>query len=149
MKKFEFTLGKMKDYKDRLLDQEKAMLGRLQAEKAAVDRHIESLEAEFARIAAEMEQKKAQGMMIAELIAYNAHLDNIRMHLRQLFRDQAEAQNKVDRQMEAVLSASREVSKLEKLEERQLETYREEVKREDALHTEELVVTDVTRRHAG
>ena len=50
MKKFKFTLGRMLDYKDQLLDEEKNKLALLRKKKQEIDDHIESLLRELDKI---------------------------------------------------------------------------------------------------
>ena len=56
MKKFKFTLGRMLDYKDQLLDEEKNKLALLRKKKQEIDDHIESLLRELDKISVTMRQ---------------------------------------------------------------------------------------------
>ena len=49
MKKFEFSLAHMRDYRERLLDEEKGKLLRLRGEQNAIEQHIFRLENEFSQ----------------------------------------------------------------------------------------------------
>ncbi len=98
------------------------------------------------QISREMLEAQTKGVTVAELIAYNARRANIRMQLEELALRLADAKKSVDHQMQIVVEASREVSKFEKVEERQYEVYREGEKKAETARVEELVLNNVTRR---
>ena len=97
-------------------------------------------------ISLEMLAAQSEGVTIAELIAYNARRANIRMQLEELALRLADAVKSVDRQTQIVVEASREVSKFEKVEERQYELYREVEKKAENARVEELVVNNISRQ---
>lgn len=146
MKKFEFTMHKVLDLKNTVLDEEKNRLGQLQAAARLLENQIARLTQAQKEISSEMQERQADGITVAELLGYNARKSNIHMQLEELKERLDEAQKKVDAQMQTVVEASREVSKLEKVEERQYENYREMVKKADAAFMEELVSTNVSHR---
>ena len=124
MKKFEFSLAHMRDYRERLLDEEKGTLQRLKAERDAIAERLDFLRQEFAALSLKMSREQAAGTTIIELRKMGAQLDNIRLQQRELKKALERAESKVEIQMSVVLNANREVSKLDKLQERQYEEYR-------------------------
>ena len=127
-------------------DGEKNRLSQLQEEQRKIEREIEALELAMQDISREMLDAQSEGVTVAELIAYNARRANIRMQLEELALRLADAKKSVDRQMQVVAEASREVSKFEKVEERQYEVYRESEKKAETARVEELVVNNISRR---
>ena len=58
MKKFQFSLQAMRDYRERLLDEEKGTLQRLKAERDSIEEHLRRLEGEFTGISREIQEKQ-------------------------------------------------------------------------------------------
>lgn len=146
MKKFQFTMRKILDLKNNILETEKNRLAQLKEAQRRIEREIEALEGAMHDISLEMLAAQSEGVTIAELIAYNARRANIRMQLEELALRLADAKKSVDRQTQIVVEASREVSKFEKVEERQYELYREVEKKAESARVEELVVNNISRR---
>lgn len=145
MKKFRFTLDRMKGYQEQILEEEKNTLGRLNHTRQQIELKIHSLEEDFRRISRELLREEEAGIQGAALRGYHLQLENIRQQLKQLAQELAQAQQAVDDQMDVVLRASQEVSKLDKLEERQLEEYKKGVAKEEELFIEELVSSKSVR----
>lgn len=146
MKKFEFTMRKILDLKNNILEAEKNRLAQLQEAQRRIEDEILQLERAMQDISQEMRDAQTKGVTVAELIAYNARRANIRMQLEELALRLADAKKSVDHQMQIVVEASREVSKFEKVEERQYEVYRESEKKAESARVEELVANNVCRR---
>lgn len=146
MKKFEFTMHKVLDLKNTVLDEEKNRLAQLQA---AV-RLLEDQQARFQEACRTLEEEmcaaQAEGITIAELLGYNAQKNNIHIQLKELEGRLEKARERADAQLQKVIEASKEVSKLEKVEERQYENYLDMVKKAETALIEELVVTNVSYR---
>ena len=102
MKKFTFTLHKMLDYKDQILDEEKNRLATLQHQRNVIEGRIEKLQQEFDRISQEMHEEERRGIPAFRLQGYNLQLVNIRRQLEELQQELKEAQQAVDRQIKAV-----------------------------------------------
>ncbi len=149
MKKFVFSLQRLLDLRNTVLEEEKTRLGQLQAALHRIEGQIADLKAAFARLARQLADAQAEGVTIAELMALNAHRDNIDLQLKELALRRADARLRVDKQLQVVVEASREVSKLEKVQQRQYELYREMEKRAEAARVEELVVNNISRRVVG
>ena len=60
MKKFRFSLDRMRDYREQLLEEEKNTLSRLNAARDQIQGRIEFLGREFARISREMLREQAE-----------------------------------------------------------------------------------------
>ena len=146
MKKFEFTMRKILDLKNNILEAEKNRLAQLQEAQRRLEDEILQLEQAMQDISQEMMDAQTKGVTVAELIAYNARRANIRMQLEELALRLADAKKSVDHQMQIVVEASREVSKFEKVEERQYEVYREGEKKAENARVEELVTNNACRR---
>ena len=123
MKSFQFSLARMRSYKEQVLEKEKTALRQLQAEKAKLEVDIENLENHRKEREQEFKESK-NGLMASELMLYKFHAENTRLQLNNLYEELKRAEARVDAQIKVVVSASQEVSGLDKLEEKQLEEYR-------------------------
>ena len=113
----------MRSYKEQVLEKEKTTLRRLQAEKAKIEMDIENLENHRKSREEDFKQSK-KGLMAGDLMLYKFHSENTRLQLNNLYEELERAEARVDAQIKVVVSASQEVSGLDKLEEKQLEEYR-------------------------
>ena len=66
MKKFQFSLDHVRDYRDRLLDEETGKLQRLRAEQTRIEQLIAQLEADFAQVSQAMRDAQAEGITALE-----------------------------------------------------------------------------------
>lgn len=146
MKKFEFTMHKVLDLKNTVLDEEKNRLAQLQAAVRLLEEQKARFEQACRELEEEMRTAQAEGITIAELLGYNARKNNLHMQLKELEGRLEKARERADVQLQKVIEASREVSKLEKVEERQYENYRDMVKKAETALIEELVVTNISYR---
>lgn len=127
MKKFHFTLGRMLDYKNQILDKEKDTLGRIRREKNELDEKILRYERQLAEASDEMIEKQKHGVPARQLILYSIQAEHTRKYLEDLRKQQIALEQEVERQTDVVRRASQDVSSLEKLKERQWEQYCYEV----------------------
>jgi len=145
VKKFQFSLKAMQGYRERLLDEEKGVLQRLKAERDAAEEKLLRLEEEFRELSQELLEKQEQGTTVIELRKLSAQMDNVRLQIKDQEAALAKAEARVERQMEVVVAANQEVSKLDKLEERQREEYRHQVSKAEEDSVDEFVSQNLAR----
>lgn len=146
MKKFKFSLSHMKDYKERILDEEKGTLLRLRSQRDQIQLTIDNLTQEFQELSAQMKQEQEKGTTMMILRGYAMQIDNTREHLKDLRSQLRLAQSKVDEQMSIVVEANQEVSKLDKLQDKQYEDYCHKETKAEELRIEELVMMGIIRK---
>ncbi len=149
MKKFQFSLSHMREYKSRILDEEQGTLLRLKDEQTQIEQAIEKLQTEFQNISAQMQVAQIKGTTIIELQGFSMQLDTIRLQLKELQAALLKAVQKVEKQTKVVIAANQEVSKLDKLQDKQYEAYRHKEEKAEELRIEEIVVQGVLRKDAG
>ena len=149
MKKFQFSLSHMREYKSRILDEEQGTLLRLKDEQTQIEQAIEKLQTEFQNISAQMQVAQIKGTTIIELQGFSMQLDTIRLQLKELQAALIKAVQKVEKQTKVVIAANQEVSKLDKLQDKQYEAYRHKEEKAEELRIEEIVVQGVLRKDAG
>lgn len=86
-----------------------------------------------------MRQEQERGITAFQLLSYESQRTNIRRQIEQLKKEQALAKLEVKRQVQVVVQATQEVSKLDKLQDKQLEEYRKMVMKAEELEIEEFV----------
>ena len=148
MKKFQFTLDKMRSYTEQILDEEKNTLSVLKQVQFQIEFKIARLEKSFADISLELREDERKGIEAALLRGYNLQLTSIRNQLKELRFELKKATREVEKQMEKVVAASKEVSKLDKLEEKQYEEYQKTVAKTEELFIDEFVSSDLIRKGA-
>ena len=141
MKKFEFTLQKMLNYKEQLLEKEKNALMQLRSEKNQITEHIALLEAQFDQINKELLQKTLESVGAEKIKGHRLQLDNTRHQLRQLRIELQQIEAAIERQLRVVISITQEVEGLEKLREKQQEEYNYNLAKSEELMVAELVNT--------
>ena len=149
MKKFQFSLIHMREYKSRILDEEQGTLLLLKDEQTQIEQAIEKLQTEFQNISAQMQVAQIKGTTVMELQGFSMQLDTIRLQLKELQAALLKAVQKVEKQTKVVIAANQEVSKLDKLQDKQYEAYRHKEEKAEELRIEEIVVQGVLRKDAG
>ena len=145
MKKFEFSLRHMRDYRERLLDEEKGTLQRRKAERDQIENDIARLEGDFAALSRKMQETAEKGTTVIELRKLSAQMDNVRLQIQDLEKALVKAEQRVEKQMDVVVEANKEVTKLDKLEEKQREEYRHQVSKAEEDRIDEFVSQNLTR----
>ena len=131
MKKFRFSLERMRNYKEQMLETQKNALLSLRHDKDVLDERIENYAAEHHRAGRELQEKTRGGISVVEMRSYRFRIENMRLQLEELRKEQQRMERRIERQMQAVLEASQEVSGLDKLEEKHQEEYNRELMRAD------------------
>jgi flagellar FliJ protein len=139
VKKFVFSLARLKKYREQVLETEKNTLSILRRQLSALQERLENLLLLIESKNDELRNLYLQGTTphnIAVIKRYIAVCQQDAEELRGLI---AAKDTEVQRQLGVVIAATQEVSTLEKLEERQLEEYRKAAQHEDELFIEEFV----------
>ncbi len=139
MKRFEFSLEKMLDYKDQVLRDEKNRLAELRQKLDYLIQTLNSLREEFARYNSELNEKTREGVAPQEVSLRKSYLNSLNERIKMQTHQVKFAQARVNDQMTVVVKVSQDISTLEKLKERQYEEYLLEESKELQLLIEEFV----------
>ena len=139
MKKFHFTLETLKKYNDRILDTEKNTLGILRAEAAEIEKELARTQHRLNLAHEEKRRLCKKGTTPVELTVQQRYISELNLRIHELEADLEMKKRQVEAQLQKVVEATKEVSKLEKLEEKQLEEYRTAEKKEEEAFIEEFV----------
>lgn len=149
MKKFKFSLSHMMDYRNRILDEEQGSLQKIKGEYDRIQQQIDYMTKMFDVVSSKVNEVQRQGTTMGELQILLTQLGSIRVQLKELDAAQKETAERLERQREVVIEANKEVSKLEKLQDKQYESYRRKVEKADEQRIEELVTVNLGRQSAG
>lgn len=148
MKKFEFSLHKMLDYKDSMLEKEKNALMQLHAQRQALEEKIVRYEEQFEETAEEQRCETMQGTTAHQIRMYAFQMENIRCQLKQLRNDEKVLNAAIEKQRRVVVSLSQEVSGLDKLKEKQREEYDYSIRKSEELQISEMISEKYVRQQA-
>lgn len=146
MKSFVFSLERMRNYKEQLLDREKSTLRQLQKRRNDIADTIEQVNRYREQKGEELRRRQREGMDASALSEYRFYQENTRLQLEGLRQELKLAELEAERQLQVVIAASQEVAGLDKLEEKQLEEYRQLEAKENELQIEEHVAASTIRK---
>ena len=144
MKKFNFTLQSLKRYNDQVLSGEKSVLGRLRAELAEQQSQLDEKTAEYEQSIIKLNSLVSGGTTAMRLSLHKKYVSSLQQDIYRIKAQMAQKREEIEIQLEKVVEATKEVSKLEKLEEKQLEEYRYAAQKEEELRIEEFVSNGVS-----
>ena len=145
MKKFRFSLEKLKDFREQELDRQKNTLAALQAELRGVLDEIEELKKQLAVQDAELSKVSAAGASAYDIALRKRYIVTIQADIHLKEQQAARKQNDINRQLDIVVEATKDVRTMEKLEEKQLEEYKFLENKENEQFIEEFVSTQSAR----
>ena len=146
MKKFQFSLSRMLNFREQLLEKEKNSLNQLLIQKNTLDQHILDIKEQLEQAATQLEQKTREGTVITELRLLTFTLENGKKQLKQLHKDQMLLNSTVELQRKSVVQASQQVTKLEKLKEKQWEEYQYALAKAEEAFISEHVASTLVRQ---
>ena len=139
MKRFEFSLNKLMGYKKQVLDREKNNLAHLRMQQQQMQEEKDRLEAKLKRSADEYRELSGKGITVMQITMFKGYHQSLRMQIKELENSIEDMEKKVQKQLGVVIDATKEVSSLEKLEEKQLEEYKALEQKENEQFIEEFV----------
>lgn len=139
MKKFIFPLEKVLTYNNSLLDEEKAKLTALRNEarltEELIDQNLDSMRLDGEKLAATAEH----GATVTELRSISFKIENTRHYIEQLRATLRKQQAAAEKQLAVVVELNQSVSGMERLKEKQLESYNEDIRKAENETISELV----------
>ncbi len=144
-----FTLQRLKEFREQTLDTEKGTLAELRADLAALEAELESILEELAALNRRLLEMYAEGTTVNDIAVHKRYINAKQQELH-MKRHQILMKNReIEHQLQVVIDATMEVSKLEKLEEHQIEEYKAAEQKENEQFIEEFVSnSDWRKAHA-
>lgn len=146
MKRFIFSLDRVLDFKDQMLDKEKGTLASLRREKREIDDAIDACQLEFEQVNSQMLQKTSEGATMMELRGFQFRIESGRYEMKTLRLRSEQKGREVEKQLEVVLAMTRDVSGLEKLREKQRDEYDQALAKADELEISEFICGKLVRQ---
>ncbi len=145
MKKFEFSLNKLSDYKGQILKKEKNILAALRNEQQSyIDQKMKLIN--------DLEKTNEDFNRASDFTAHNMAIhkyfcSSLSDQIKEQIDLIAKTQTKINQQMLVVISATKEVNTLDKLYEKQYDEYKKAEQKENELFIEEFVSNASVRKH--
>ncbi len=127
MKPFTFSLEKMSNYKEQILNKEKNTLAQMRAVRDAIIENIENLEQSKREKKEQLQQKTSEGMTVFELRSYEFMIENMRKQIKVLNLERIKQEELIAKQVEVVKKANMDMASLDKLETKQRESHNKEM----------------------
>ena len=141
MKKFQFSLDTVLDYKQQVLTSLQSEHGAILAQLHRQEEILEQLEAQYYQADQQFTQRKMEGMNIADALSFEQYLRAMEHKLNLENRRLLQIMEQEEAKRREVVSAKQDTSSIEKLRERKLELYRKEVQRSEELALEDFIST--------
>lgn len=139
MKKFQFTLQKLMDFRQQELDRQKNTLSALQADLQRIYQEKEELIRQVEECSADLELVCRQGAQAFEISVRKRYIVTLQQEIHEHDASAAVKQQEINKQLGVVVEATKDVRTLEKLEEKQLEEYKAAAAKENEQFIEEFV----------
>jgi flagellar export protein FliJ len=148
MKKFQFTLEKLWDYKKMLLDKEKLVLAGLNSRKFELDQKISENLRQSDRLDREFQETLRVGTTAVKIRGFQFQIEQLQRQLVTFQTEKASLKAQIGRQVTAVIGLSKEVSQMETLHDRQMEEHRNRMAKAEELRIDEFISSQSVRKKA-
>lgn len=139
MKRFQFTLQKLMDFRQQELDRQKNSLSTLQADLQRMHQEKEELIRRVEQSSEELDVVCRQGAQAYEISVRKRYIVSLQQEIHAHEFSISMKQEEVNKQLGVVVEATKDVRTLEKLEEKQLEEYKAAATKENEQFIEEFV----------
>ena len=140
MKKFKFSLDKLLNYKEQILDKEKNELSALRHKKQSAEEELLEVKNHLKVSNQNYIEKSQAGMSAQDMVVSKRYLNSLTDRIFQLDKIIAIYEEKIQKQLLVVIEATKEVNTVKKLEEKQLEEYNTAVRKADENFIQEFVI---------
>ena len=146
MKKFTFTLQKLKDFRGQELDRQKNTLAVLQGDLKRIEETQAELLEKVEIQSRELEQVCSRGAAAYDIAVRKRYIVTLQQEIHLKEQQAVLKQQEIEKQLSVVVEATKDVKTLEKLEEKQLEEYKHYAGKENEQFIEEFVSGQTVRK---
>lgn len=139
MKKFVFSLQKVLELKNQLLENMKIELTNLNRECEKIEIFIKSLKIKFKETEKEYIEKSYKSISAGEMSYYKMLSESILIQIENKEKEKEILLKKIAEKRQEIISMNMEISSLEKLKEKELEKYNKECLKKEELFIEEFI----------
>lgn len=140
MKKFDFSLRAVKEYKEKLLENLVLEHSVILAAIAEQKKLIQGMEDTEKLVNDELNEKNRKGITPYELMNYQRYIKALQNDIRLEYEKLGKLEKAEEKKREEVIEMKKETSSLEKLEEKKIKEYNSIVQKAEELFVEEFVV---------
>ena len=141
MKKFNFSLRAVKEYKEKLLDNIKLEHAAILLAISKQEKLIRGMEETETLVNKELNEKNSKGIAPYELTNYQRYIKVLQNDIRLEYENLYKLNKAEEEKREELLEMKKEAASFEKLEERKLKEYNTLVQKTHELFVEEFVVS--------
>lgn len=147
MKKFQFSLQRLKDFRNSELDRQKNALAMLQADLRRIEEAKQVVIDTVAVQSEQLERVCRLGSTASDIAMRKRYIVTLQqeIHLKEFQIQQKKLE--IEKQLAVVVEATKDVRTLERLEEKQLEEYNAAAGKENELFIEEFVSGQAVRQN--
>lgn len=145
MKKFQFSLQKLMDFREQELDRQKNTLSMLQADLRRIQEAREVLLDKVEEQSEQLDRVCRMGAVASEISMRKRYIVTLQQEIHLKEQQAVLKQQEIEKQLGVVVEATKDVKTLEKLEEKQLEEYNHQVGKENEQFIEEFVSGQTVR----
>lgn len=139
MKKFNFSLQKILEVKEQILENLKIELGSLNVELVDIDSAIKNLNKQFTDIDKKFVEKSSVAISVAEMAYSKMYMSSILKQIENKEEKKAHVQNRIEAKRAEIINMNKEISSFEKLREKELEKYNKIIMKSEEIFIEEFV----------
>lgn len=144
MRPFAFPLKRVRDYKEQIFDKEKETLAKYRSRQRELELELQENRAYLAEKRERLSNRQRLGIKMAEIHAAQSLIAAAERSIQEMEQRVEEAQAATAAQLKIVLAQSKEISSLDKLEEKKREEYLHEAAKE----FENLILENLTTQLA-
>ena len=149
MKKFNFSLQKVLEIKEQLLDNFKIELSGLNNDLKNINAAIDNLKRQFKDINQEFVSKSRISVSVGEMTYYKLLMESIFKQIEVKEEEKQEIIRKIEAKRQEIVNMNKEISSLEKLKEKELEKHNKAVEKSEEIFIEEFVSNkSMTKKYA-
>lgn len=145
MKKFQFSLQKLMDFREQELDRQKNSLAMLQADLKRIQEAREVLLDKVDEQSEQLERVCRLGSTASDIALRKRYIVTLQQEIHLKEQQALMKQKEIETQLGVVVEATKDVRTLEKLEEKQLEEYNHQAGKENEQFIEEFVSGQTVR----
>lgn len=139
MKKFSFSLQKVLEIKEQLLDNFKIELSSLNNDLKNTNEAIDNMKHQFRDINQEFVDKSRISISVGEMTYYKLLMESIYKKIEVKEGEKKEIIGKIEDKRQEIINMNKEISSLEKLKEKELEKHNKAVEKSEEIFIEEFV----------
>ncbi len=139
MKKFNFSLQKVLEIKEQLLDNFKIELSGLNNDLKNINDAVENLKRQFRDINQEFVNKSRISISVGEMTYYKLLMESIFKQIEVKEEEKHDIIKKIEAKRQEIVNMNKEITSLEKLKDKELEKHNKEAEKGEEIFIEEFV----------